>query len=435
MLRPNQTATARSFHSTRLLEDLQEPDDLSLRFNPLGFGSRLAPEDSAAFYAHQVQLLMLPADVPEHIREGFDRVRKVFIYGLLEYELFTASYALAHFVLEGALRTRFMDYYSGSIPITRDGVADTLDGTSFEDYRRSLFAAAKHDQKMWLRGSGKPLPRTYESLYAWARTQGLLPGQRNIGAFGSLVKLRNWVAHPESHMVTVPPEVFRLLRDVSEIIAKLWGHDTPGGRLFPGPVQRWPRLAGISPDRTKSLQYGSLTNARSDDEADWTYLLCLASREEDLIAFDASNPGHMRFAYIEHFDVTHHPIAILAGPGPWDAIADAMTSLADDEPADAVPFQDRIFYIRVADHGVELPRSPTNVAATTCDDDTALWYAIRADDPIDAFLYVRDLDPGTHPEVVHLKVMSKPKGDKAARRHAKGHIPSSRVNVDDRSRS
>lgn len=36
----------------------------------------------------------------------------------------------------------------------------------------------------------------------------------------------------------MPPSVFRFLRDLTEIVNRLWGHDTEGGRLFPGPITR-----------------------------------------------------------------------------------------------------------------------------------------------------------------------------------------------------
>ncbi len=53
--------------------------------------------------------------------------------------------------------------------------------------------------------------------------------------------MRNRVAHPERYHLLSPLESARSLCDAAEIVNKLWGHDTPGGRLFPAPLQRWLR--------------------------------------------------------------------------------------------------------------------------------------------------------------------------------------------------
>ncbi len=112
---------------------------------------------------------------------------------------------------------------------------------SFADYHRALSAARQRREKLHLRATPEePLPRGYPDLYQWAQRRKLLIGQRNVGVFGSIVRVRNYIAHPEGHMVDMPPNVFRFLRDVAEIINRLWGHDTEGGRLFPKPTPAGP---------------------------------------------------------------------------------------------------------------------------------------------------------------------------------------------------
>ena len=121
----------------------------------------------------------------------------------------------------------------------RNGVEDTLVVSTFADYHGALRAARRRREKLRLRATpDEGLPRGYPDLYEWARHRELLIGQRNVGVFGSIVRVRNYIAHPEGHMVDMPPSVFRLLRDVAEIINRLWGHDTDGGRLFPKPIPR-----------------------------------------------------------------------------------------------------------------------------------------------------------------------------------------------------
>ena len=55
------------------------------------------------------------------------------------------------------------------------------------------------------------------------------------------VRLRNNVAHPHYHLA-MPPDSARAIRDLAEIINRLWGHPTPGGRLYPAPLTREPMV-------------------------------------------------------------------------------------------------------------------------------------------------------------------------------------------------
>lgn len=105
------------------LSELQQPDERTLRFNPYGLGGRLAPEDAARFQAATIGRAVLADDVPQDVRDNFERARKLHLYGVLEYEFFTAAADYALLVLEGALRVRFLSYYSGGTPVGRRGDA------------------------------------------------------------------------------------------------------------------------------------------------------------------------------------------------------------------------------------------------------------------------------------------------------------------------
>ena len=58
-----------------LLTRLQEPDERALVFNPLGLGGRMPPEQAARFQAATIEPARLAADVPEGIRDYWERVR------------------------------------------------------------------------------------------------------------------------------------------------------------------------------------------------------------------------------------------------------------------------------------------------------------------------------------------------------------------------
>lgn len=412
---------SRNPEGQKIFDLLCEPDETTLRFSPWGLGGRLDPADSAAYLAELMNHARLVDAVPEDIRLSFERVRTTFMYGLLDYDLFTAAYSLGHLVLEGALRNRFITYYDNAVPIVRGGTEDVLPVASFAQYYDALRQGRKHGQKLKLAGDPpEPLPQSYPGLYAWARRRGLLIGQRSVGVFGSIVRLRNFIAHPEGHMVDMPPSVFRFLRDLTEIVNRLWGYDTEGGRLFPGPIARSARAAALAPDGRGSVTFSSLAQVRAEtDRADWTYAVYLAAAEEDLTTIGAPTPGGIGFTYRPGFQTTNYPAQLLWGPGAWDELIASLDQLSDASRTDEVAFLDRIFYIRVTTAGgIELPRDRRDVLNTESDDDDATWHVLRTDFPMDAFVLVRDREHASEPEAVRRAIVAELAGDGAARAHA-----------------
>jgi hypothetical protein len=405
-----------------ILNQLREADETTLRFSSWGFGGRLEPSASAAFLSHLLGHATLVDDVPEDVRLGFERVRAVFLHGLLDYDLFTAAYFLGHLVLEGALRARFISFYDGGIPVLRNGVEDALAVSTFADYHEALNAARRRREKLRLRATpDEGMPRGYPDLYQWARRRELLIGQRNVGVFGSIVRLRNYVAHPEGHMVDAPPSVYRFLCDVAEIINRLWGHDTDGGRLFPRPIARWARAAALDPDRQAAVTFGSLAQIRTEStRRDWTYAVFLAAADEELVDFDFEAPGHQRFAHVRGFQMTNYPVEMLWGPGSWKDLVQAVDELSDEAPVDRVKFLDRTFYVRVTQDGrIEYPRDRSDVLAADLTEESAVWYVLRADFPADAFVAVRDHLPSPTPTFSTTTLITRVTSDAAARRHAR----------------
>jgi hypothetical protein len=364
-----------------ILADLQEPDELTRRFNPWGLGGQLSAEDAARFQSAVIASAVLAEGVPEAIRDNFARVRKLHLYGVLEYDFFTVAAEYALLVLEAALRLRFVSYYESGIPVTaRGGLEKVLTARTFDDVRS---AKSKGSSLQSADGARYPLPVGGHELFEWARRERLLPGTRTRGVDRALSNLRNFAAHPVSHTVLMPPDSSGTIRDVAEIINKLWGHDTPDGRFFTGPVERRPRVVGLSPDRTAAVEL-RVDQVREVSEAQrsWLYAVFLAAGEERLTDYGisfVSKPG---------FQTTFFPCEKL-WEGSWRDLVQAVESEAFAESVDTVEYLDRLFFLRRDEGALDLARSTEDLLALESAPEGE-WFAIIADSPIDAYVHVRD---------------------------------------------
>lgn len=403
-----------------ILELLRAVDETTLVFNPLGLGGRLNPADSARFLSRLLDRATLHPDVPDNVSQNFERLRRLFFYGVLEYQFFTAADDAAYLVLEGALRHRFVSHYEHYVPVVEDGVHNEITAPTFREYRLNLIALRDRGAKPRL-SEQRPegLPLGLPELWRWAQRRRLLIGQRNVGVFGSITETRNDVAHPEHYTLRTPIDAIRTLADAAEIINRLWGHDTEGGRLFPAPIARRYRCAAISPDATQAMTFGSLPIIQQEEGTDgWSYAVYLAADSEDLTDFDWSGSVAQRFRHQPGFQLTTLPTELAWGPGSHADLVAELPRFSGDEPVDRVGFLDRAFFIRVCGEEVEFPRNAADVIALNGTDERAVWHLIRADFPLDAFVYVRDKleeRPDIRAGVTPLNRLA---GDAAARRAA-----------------
>jgi hypothetical protein len=143
---------------TRTLEDLQAPDELTQHFTRFGLATThmLTPESTVA-YQHE---LLAGTDLVDEVSEGtrcsFERLRTVYIYGVLEYEFFTVAGEFARLVVEQALRDRFLTYHHDGITLvnTRTRQERVVQVESFEDVR----AAFKQSGGPWKLKLKTPVP-------------------------------------------------------------------------------------------------------------------------------------------------------------------------------------------------------------------------------------------------------------------------------------
>ncbi|MEU2930567.1 hypothetical protein ABZ636_36895 [Streptomyces sp. NPDC007251] len=380
----------------RSLEELQTPDRTALVFTAYGLGKAMPPENLARYLQVLVANCELASDVGESTRREFDRLRRLFPYGVLEYDVFTVIDDRALLVMEQALRERFVQWCAGAITFEDAASGEppiTATVRSYDD----VFAAVK---KLGRRSRRRKQPRarwqlrvgptlidfngTLAGLRAWARAVGLLRGQRTRGIEHAMSRLGNAVAHPTGYHRTTPVETARTLHDLAELINQLWGHPTPGGRLYPAPVERDVNVMAWNDEG--SLYLAPADALREDTDAEgYVYLLvrCVfrpGSRLDDAhwSAFDA------------RFETTQFPADYLWGPG---SHSEALAWLDAHHPeGDTVDYVDRVFMLREHDGHLYPPMRTEVAAGLTGEEQRGTWHTVRADFPEHAFAHVRGLN-------------------------------------------
>ncbi|MBU5946420.1 hypothetical protein ACH4FA_01865 [Streptomyces sp. NPDC017966] len=371
----------------RPLAELRAADDLSLAFNPYGLGGRMRPEEAAEFQQRQIADCDLTAGVAAGTRDSFARLRTVFAYGVLCYDVYTIVGDQALLIYEQALRDRFMEWCGGTITFRVPQAPDvSYTVTSYDDVKRRADRMMRQRAKLVVGTHVIEFNGMLHGLRRWARTAGLLRGRRSRAAEEALAKLRNHVAHPSGHHVDTPVGAVRTVRDLAELINQLWGQATPDGRLYPAPLHR--EIAVLSwnrAGRTRMEPAGALTAADSmEDQEDDEYQHVVV-RAIPFIPGSRWNDEHWA-EFDTRYETTQFPTEYLWGPG---TRAEARTWLEHERPeGDSVDFTDRVFLVQ--DHKRLLPPMRPAVAAGLPDNErVGIWHAVRADLPEDAFVHVR----------------------------------------------
>jgi hypothetical protein len=366
----------------KTLEQLQAVDPIVQRFTPLGLSMGLgilSPESAAEFVQKSVARYDLADDVPEDVRSNYERIRTIHSYGTLCYDLFTVADDQCFFLLDQALGARFISYYDGRIPIVVDGTEQIIEAAAFGALRPHLFGKGVKKPKdgSWYVASrsGKrphPLSLSLRFLLRWAWDEGLLPGQRSRRIQDALANLRNYAAHWEGRHLVMPPDSARAIGQISEIINRLWGHDTVGGSLFRAPLEREPQIVSWHVEEKITSVHRPVHQVLRPEEAAWPSIVVLGvPHDEGLMRFDSQ------------FERTVFPADYLFGPCPlresfaWVA--------AQKDLGGAVTYLDRIFAVRSEGGEVDRVRSPAVMYGLAPEAREGLWHITRADHPVDAW--------------------------------------------------
>ena len=346
----------------------------------------LDPEDAAKFQQWAIAGADLCDAVPEATRAAFERLRDLHTHGLFSYDMYTVAWEHALFFLDLALCERFMAYYEGQVPLIKtDRTTDTLSFSSFADVYGAL-NRGRYKKGGWELDLGEagsmPFKGSFGHLLDWARRVDLLHGQRNRRIEEGLVALRNFAAHPSGYVLVTPVDSARRIRNVGEIVNRLWGALTPEGRLYPTPVRR--SVLAVGWDETGErlrLLRASADRERVHDS--YSYILLLAVEKDSRL-----------WQYDSDFEATDYPAELIWGPGSW---TEAASWLLQNRPeSDAIEYLDRLFLIRTVDGQVDRPRRPQVALALPESERTGTWHLIQADHPNAAFVHV--CGPGGNPD-------------------------------------
>ncbi|KUL27338.1 hypothetical protein [Streptomyces regalis] len=367
----------------KTLEELQAADERALIFTPLGLGL-MTPKDAADFQQRVIAGLQLADDVAETTRQKFEQLRAAFSHGVLCYELFTLVADAAQLALEQALRDRFCAHHRGQVVAVRDRRRreHRITMTSPTDFFEKIRDIRGPEIRMGAARDWMPFNGMLTGLLTWARREGLLRGQRNRNLEPVRKALRNIVAHGTYHLDT-PVEAARALSDLAEIINHLWGHPTPGGRLYPAPLSRNVVAIGWSDNGEKTTVGYADQLAEARAEEGFTYILVRAVfcpgevTDPNLLEFDARSA------------TTAFPSQYLWGPGSGE---EAIVWLARHQPeSDLCDYLDQVVLVRVHDSHISLPLYPGVAAGLPAAEQRGTWHALRVDRGLDALAHLRAL--------------------------------------------
>ncbi|MFE7548046.1 hypothetical protein [Streptomyces gardneri] len=385
------------------LKELQAVDERTLNFTPLGLG-RMSPEGSADFQQRVVAELRLADDVAETTQARFEQLRTAFIHGVLCYELFTLVEDSTRLALEQALRDRFAAQYKDQKIEVRDsrGRLHRIPAGDYPEFFRLLKKIRNPQIRMGAAQDWERFNGMLAGLLTWARREGLLRGQRNRRRDPSRQALRNMVAHGTYHLTT-PVDAARSLSALAETINHLWGQPTPGGRLYPAPVDRPVIAVGWSVERALTVMSLADQLADTHDDTELTYILVRAVHgDPDLMQFDSRKA------------TTAFPTQYLWGPGTRDEAIAWMNRVKPTH--DTCDYLDQVVVVRTLDGQVDLPTYPGIAAGLPDEEQSGVWHAVRVDRPLDALGHIRAVvggEPGhpTHGECDNCPVDTVATGD------------------------
>lgn len=359
------------------ISELAEPDPMMLRLKVF----RTTPEEACRFHQEDIASCDLVTDVPEELRRSFDRVRQTFVYGFFAYDLCTVANTLGLLLLEEALAIRFITRYAGAIPLVKGHEEATLTAHSLSQVYEALTGSGLYAARGWkLRLAGSNGTMSFRAslgdLVDWARREELLSGQRSRGLEKLYLRMRNRAAHPSGFTRLAPSDAARTIHDLAQIINRLWGHRTRGGRLYPDSIERDVLLLGWDAG-AREIAYGLPDAFRRETPDDSCRVVVLRANFHD---------GGLH-EYESLFESTVYPVELLYGP---TDCGNALQWVDREKPTnDRADYLDRVFVVPLRDREPELARRPSVFLGLPIRARRGNWAIVKADHGIDAWAHVR----------------------------------------------
>ncbi|MEV0629719.1 hypothetical protein [Nonomuraea wenchangensis] len=365
----------------KTLSELQSPDERTLRFTPYGLGldRALTPEAAVAYHQAVMAAHTLAPEVADGTRRSFEMLRDLYVRGVFDYAVFTAVHDRALLLMEQSLRDRFVAFHNGSVTFV-DG-DNGRHVVAVDRYEQVVDAIRRHRYQWLSTGAGRRSIRfngLLRDLHGWAREVGLLRGQRSRGTERALCSLRNSAAHPNGFHLLTPVEAALTISDMAEFVNRLWGHPTPGGRLYPAPVERVGAVLSWSGERFAVTPAEVFLHQEWPDSSGWRHAVirCVPG-DPDLPFFDS------------RYESTRFPAQVLHGA---QDTSDTLEWLRAHAPSgDTCDILDRTFFVRVTATDVYRPISEETARSLPQAERDGHWYSILADTPCDALHHVRHL--------------------------------------------
>lgn len=359
-------------------ERLSAPDPRTLHF---GAGALLPgllrPDDAVTVQEFAISSAVLSPAVPSELSEQFERLRDKHIRGVMDYRNFAEVGNDAIRLYEPALKQRFLEFYLGQdIPfIRRDGTATPLRATNYRTVYDHVRGNAEGLDISAADGRSTPFNGTLGGLLSWARQAGLLRGQRARYHEESVRQMRNSVSHGGGYRLELPLTSATELCDLAEFINQLWDAPTPGGRLYPAPVEQELLALGRCADGSNLLGHAVTLTEDDDPSADWTLFAGVLPITPRWAGFDS------------RYLITTLPTQYLWGPG---TATDARRWMAGQPPdLGTVDPIDQLVLIRHHRSDLYLPQRPEVAAALPSQERTGEWRLMLADQPLTAFTCTR----------------------------------------------
>jgi hypothetical protein len=208
----------------------------------------------------------------------------------------------------------------------------------------------------------------------------LLDGQHSRTTMLALKWFRDAAAHPHMPSIRPPGDSARAIRDLAEIVNHLWGQDTPGGRLYPAPLEMAAFYVYWSLDGHQRATSVADSLVRDTDKPGWWFLV-EAEVNEDLMCWHPD------------FELTMYPATLLWAGTSRESALEAWQAHRTVTPRTLTSrWRDRTFLVRYKDKQLEPPRSPEQfrrLAASARDIADWRWLILRADYPGDIGYYVQ----------------------------------------------